>query len=232
MRLDRFVSRATGCSRRKARERIRAGRVDVDGAAVRDAGLAVGVDARVTCDDEALSLPGPVYLMLHKPCGLLSATRDAHQATVLSLLPDALAVRVHLVGRLDKETSGLLLLTDDGAWSHRITAPRQHCAKVYVAELAEPLIDAAERRLADGLVLRNDATPTLPARLQRLDDRRVRLSIDEGRYHQVRRMFAALGNHVVALHRERIGGLALDDRLAPGEWRALSQDERLAVFRQ
>ena len=204
----------------------------MDGDVVRDPGVAVAHDAAVTCDDTPLQLPGAQYLMLHKPCGLLSVTRDRVQPTVLSLLPPGLAARVHPVGRLDKDTSGLLLLTDDGDWSHRISSPRHHCAKVYVADLAEPLVADAEQRLADGILLRSETVPTRPAEVQRIADRRVRITVTEGRYHLVRRLFAALGNRVTALHRECIGGLRLDPRLAPGEWRELGADERHEVCKQ
>ena len=230
MRLDRFVSHAGSLSRNQARSLIRRGRVKVNGVQVRDAATQLGADAEVECAGERLLLPQKLYLMMHKPCGLLSATRDDHQATVLSLLPPELAVRVHLVGRLDKDTSGLLLLTDDGAWSHSITSPRRHCSKTYVAELAAPLVADAESRLAQGLMLRGEQRPTRPATLVRLTERRVRIGISEGRYHQVRRMFAALDNRVVGLHRESVGGLCLDPALAPGEWRALSEAERDAVL--
>ena len=230
MRLDGFVSKAAGVSRSQARTWIRRGEVRVDGQPVREAGYRLDADTRVSVGSEELSLPGGLYLMLHKPRGLLSATRDAHQQTVLSLLPDALAARVHLAGRLDKDTSGLLLLTDDGDWSHRITAPHSRCPKVYLADLAEPLTGDAESRLGQGLLLRSEQRPTRPAHLQRLEANRVRITIDEGRYHQVRRMFAALGNRVVALHRESIGGLSLDPSLDPGQWRPLSVRECDAVL--
>ena len=146
MRLDRFVSHASGCSRREAREHLRKGRVSVDGNLIRDPGFAVGGESRVVCDGARLQLPGALYLMMHKPCGVLSATRDRAQPTVLSLLPPDLASRVHLVGRLDKDTSGLLLLTDDGGWSHRISSPRHRCPKVYVADRAAPRRADAEAR--------------------------------------------------------------------------------------
>jgi len=230
LRLDRYVSKAAGLSRSEARSQIRRGRVSVDGVQVRNAALVLDENARVRFSGRVLASPGPVYLMLHKPCGLISATRDARQPTVLSLLPDELAARVHLVGRLDKDTSGLLLLSDDGAWSHRISAPGQHCPKVYLADLAQPLAGEAETRLADGIVLRNESAPTHPARLERLSDTRVRVTVTEGRYHLVRRLFAALGNRVTALHRERVGGLLLDPQLAVGQWRELDADERYAVF--
>lgn len=230
MRLDRFLSQASGLSRSQARAAIRGRRVTLDGCPVREPAAQLDESAEVRLDDVRLGLPHSLYLMLHKPRGLLSATRDAHQETVLSLLPHALARRVHLVGRLDKDTSGLLLLSDDGAWSHRIGSPRHHCVKVYLAELDQPLVADAEERLASGMHLRGEARVCAPARLQRLDERRVRISVTEGRYHLVRRLFAALGNHVLRLHRERIGGLALDPALPPGHWRTLTPDECEAVF--
>ena len=230
MRLDRFISQAAGLSRSQARALIRRGRVTVAGQSVRDAGFTLADGQAVELEGRAMVLPQSLYLMMHKPVGLLSATRDDQQATVLSLLPSPLAGRVHLVGRLDKDTSGLLLLTDDGAWSHRISSPRHHCAKTYVAELAEPLSSYAEESLVRGVQLRGEASPTRPAVVQRLGQRRVRVKITEGRYHQVRRMFAALGNRVTHLHRERVGGLELDAALAPGQWRALTEDEVKAVI--
>ena len=217
-------------SRSQARALIRRGRVTVAGQSVRDAGFTLADGQAVALEGRAMVLPQSLYLMMHKPVGLLSATRDDQQATVLSLLPSPLAGRLHLVGRLDKDTSGLLLLTDDGAWSHRISSPRHHCAKTYVAELAEPLSSYAEESLVRGVQLRGEASPTRPAVVQRLGQRRVRVKITEGRYHQVRRMFAALGNRVTHLHRERVGGLELDAALAPGQWRALTEDEVKAVI--
>jgi 16S rRNA pseudouridine516 synthase len=230
LRLDRFISQAAGVSRSQARALIRRGRVTVAGQSMRDAGFMLADGQAVALEGRAMVLPQSLYLMMHKPVGLLSATRDDQQATVLSLLPSPLAGRLHLVGRLDKDTSGLLLLTDDGAWSHRISSPRHHCAKTYVAELAEPLSSYAEESLVRGVQLRGEASPTRPAVVQRLGQRRVRVKITEGRYHQVRRMFAALGNRVTHLHRERVGGLELDAALAPGQWRALTEDEVKAVI--
>ncbi|MCB1800700.1 MAG: pseudouridine synthase [Gammaproteobacteria bacterium] len=230
MRLDRFVSQAAAISRSQARSAIRRGAVSVDGAQQRDAGHILAEGTQVTLAGRLLAMPQPHYLMLHKPCGLVSATRDAHQQTVLSLLPPELASRVHLVGRLDKDTSGLLLLTDDGAWSHTITSPARHCAKVYRAELAAPLTSAAITQLRSGVQLRSEARPTRPATVEPLAGQQVRITLSEGRYHQVRRMFAAVGNHVTALHREQIGGLVLDLQLAPGRWRPLSPAEKDAVL--
>jgi 16S rRNA pseudouridine516 synthase len=226
LRLERFVSQALGVSRREAKALIRAGEISIDGSVVRNAGSAIAGDVRVAHLGQAIELPGPLYLMLHKPQGVVSATRDSREPTVQSLLPERMARRVHPVGRLDKDTTGLLLFTDDGAWSHRITSPRHRCHKTYRATLAESLVDDAESRLAQGLMLRSETTLTRPAILQRLGDNDVLITVSEGRYHLVRRLFAALGNRVVTLHRESIGGLALDNSLAPGEWRVLSVEER------
>lgn len=225
MRLDRFVSQVTGGSRREARELIRQGRIALGDHVVRDTGAPVLAQI-VRLDGEVLTDIGPLYLMLHKPLGVIVATRDARQRTVLDLLPREIARRVHPVGRLDKQTSGLLLLTDDGSWSHRVASPRHRCGKVYRVRLADPLCADAEGRLAAGLVLRNESRPARPASIERLGEREVQVTVTEGRYHLVRRLFAALDNRVVGLHRERIGGLPLDPGLKPGEWRALSQAER------
>jgi 16S rRNA pseudouridine516 synthase len=230
MRLDRYVSHALGCSRSEARALIKQGAVRLPEKAKVNAASQIRAADRITLDGRPLSLPRPLYLMLHKPCGLLSATRDDRQATVLSVLPAELARRVHLAGRLDKDTSGLMLLSDDGDWTHRITSPRHRCAKVYRAELAEPLAEEAAQRLRQGLLLRGETRPTLAARVDRIDACRVLITVFEGRYHLVRRMFAAVGNHVVALHRERIGGLDLDTSLQPGEWRELTVQERTDVL--
>jgi len=230
MRLDRFVSRAAGVSRSQARAMIRCGRVGVAGSTIADVGHALAAAEAVELDGRPIMLPEAAYLMMNKPVGLLSARRDDHQATVLTLLPASLAGRVHIVGRLDKQTSGLLLLSDDGGWSHRISSPRHACPKDYLVELAEPLAADAEDRLAEGILLRGEPAISRPAELQRLAPKRVRITVTEGRYHLVRRLFAALGNRVTRLHREAVGGLALDPGLASGQWRVLSDHERLVVI--
>jgi 16S rRNA pseudouridine516 synthase len=135
------------------------------------------------------------------------------------------------IGRLDKDTSGLLLITDDGDFLHRVISPRHHVAKRYVVTLDRPLDGTEVETFASGaLMLESETTPLAPATLEILGERLARLTITEGRYHQVRRMFAAVGNHVTALHRDRIGTLGLPDELGPGEWRVLSQDEQGRIF--
>lgn len=225
MRLDRYVSQAAGLSRAAVRTLLRRGAVTVDGVVVKAADLQVPAGGRVELDGQALTLSGLRYFMLHKPAGVVCSTRDGDHATVLSLLDEPRRGLLHPVGRLDVDTTGLVLLTDDGTWSHGITSPRRHRDKVYRATLAEPLAADAAARFAAGLRLKGEEKPTLPAQLDILSPIEVRVTLHEGRYHQVKRMFAALGNRVVALHREAIGAVTLDPRLQPGEYRALRDDE-------
>jgi 16S rRNA pseudouridine516 synthase len=159
-------------------------------------------------------------LMLNKPAGYECSQRPSHHPSVLSLLPPPLRTRgVQPVGRLDADTTGLLLLTDDGALIHRLTSPKKHVPKVYVADCTEPVSDAQLDRLRQGVVLKDDPAPVRASQAERTGERQLRLTLTEGKYHQVKRMVAAVGNHVLALHRERFGELALPENLAPGQWR-------------
>ena len=225
LRLDQFIANATGLSRKDAKRAIARGAVSVQGRPCRDARHKVTEDAEVRLDGERLSLPGPRYLMMNKPAGVVSATTDSDHPTALDLLPSALARDLHIAGRLDRDTTGLLLLTSDGDWSHRITSPRRDCPKTYQVTLAEPLSAEAAEQLARGVRLRNEDTPTRPAQVRITGDHRIELTISEGRYHQVKRMLAAVGNRVVALHRTRIGPIHLDPDLAPGQYRPLTEPE-------
>ena len=183
-------------------------------------------------DGEPLDPPPGLLLMLHKPVGYTCSTKDPGRI-VHDLLPPRYRLRSPLlssVGRLDRETSGLLLFTDDGALLHRITSPRSKLSKVYEAALASDLRGDEKDVFASGtLMLESEQTPLLPAELDVVDARHARLTLHEGRYHQVRRMFAAVGNHVHALHRSRIGGLALDG-LPEGRWRMLDDGDRARLF--
>jgi 16S rRNA pseudouridine516 synthase len=247
MRLDRFLSRATGLSRSQAQRAIRAGEVRVDGLAERDPGAHVTAEADVEFEGASLAVPGPRYLMLHKPAGVVCATLDERHRTVIDLLdvpnaderhigrsrhPASRGTRasLHVAGRLDIDATGLVLITDDGEWSHRVTAPRHKFPKTYRVTLAEPLGERAAEHLARGVFLKEEKHRCLPAQIERITDTEVRFTITEGKYHQVKRMFAAVGNHVVRLHRERIGAVVLDPDLAEGESRPLSEEE-IASFR-
>lgn len=189
---------------------------------------------RIRLDGEPLDPPPGLVLMMHKPVGYTCSRKDPGRV-VFDLLPPRYRMRdpaLSTVGRLDRDTSGLLLFTDDGALLHRIISPRAHVTKIYEAELARDLRGDEAGLFASGrMMLESETEPLEPARLEVLGPRRARLAITEGRYHQVRRMFAAVGNHVETLHRASIGGLALDERLGPGAWRALAADEVAAIFR-
>ncbi|HET6782430.1 MAG TPA: 16S rRNA pseudouridine(516) synthase [Pseudoxanthomonas sp.] len=184
-------------------------------------------------DGEPLDPPQGLLIMLHKPVGYTCSTKDPGRI-VYDLLPPRYRLRSPLlssVGRLDRDTSGLLLFTDDGALLHKIVSPKSKLSKVYEATLANDLRgDEAEIFASGTLMLESEQTPLLPADMEIIDPQRVRLTLHEGRYHQVRRMFAAVGNHVEALHRSRIGGLGLGN-LPSGEWRPLDDAARAELFK-
>lgn len=188
--------------------------------------------ADIRFDGEPLDPPIGLTLMLHKPLGVTCSTRDVGRV-VYDLLPERFALRspnLSTVGRLDRETSGLLLFTDDGALLHRIISPKARVPKVYEAKLAQDLRGDEGAMFASGtLMLENENTPLAPATLEVIEPRLARLTVIEGRYHQVRRMFAAAGNHVESLHRVSIGALTLGD-LPAGEWRAMDANDIAQVF--
>ena len=231
VRLDRLLSNLGYCSRREVALCLREGWVRaIDGRPLRpDSAVEHG---EILFDDQPLDLPQGLLLMLHKPVGYTCSTKDAGRL-VYDLLPPRFRLRDPLlstVGRLDRDTSGLLLFTDDGALLHRIISPKSNLPKVYEATLAQPLRGDEAALFASGtLLLESETVPLKPAVLEALDATHARLAITEGRYHQVRRMFAATGNHVEALHRSRVGGLGLGD-LAPGEWRILDATDRAALL--
>lgn len=233
MRLDRFLAETTELTRSLAKRALSRGEVTVNGEIEKKGARHLAAADRVTWNGAPLALVGLRYVMLHKPTGVECTARRGLYPRAVDLIDLPKAERLQPVGRLDVDTTGLLLLSDDGQWSHRVTAPRRACPKVYLASLARPLEGAeAERAVAafaEGLELEGDEAPTRPAELTLLDAQRARLVVTEGRYHQVRRMFAAIGNHVEALHRESVGPLSLDAGLAPGEWRELSEAE-VALF--
>ncbi|XKE47335.1 pseudouridine synthase [Halomonas organivorans] len=233
MRLDRFLAETTELTRGLAKKALGRGEVRVNGEVEKQGARHVGEADRVTWNEVPLALVGVRHIMLHKPAGVECTARRGLYPRAVDLIDLPKAERLQPVGRLDVETTGLLLLTDDGQWSHRVTSPRRACAKVYLATLARPLegdaADGAKAAFAKGIRLEGEEVPTRPAELTLLDARHARLTITEGRYHQVRRMFAAVGNHVEALHRESVGPLVLDADLAPGEWRELD-DAEVAAF--
>lgn len=231
MKLLRLIANLGYGSRRDVAALFRAGLVTDRGGNVLDEAARIDA-AAVLVDGEPLDPPPGLALMLHKPVGYTCSTRDAGRL-VYDLLPPRFRLRDPLlssVGRLDRDTSGLLLMTDDGGLLHRIISPRSSIPKCYEAQLAQDLRGDEAALFASGtLMLESEKTPLLPAQLTPLDPRRARLVLHEGRYHQVRRMFAATGNHVVALHRVSIGQLELDG-LEAGRWRALDAGDLDRVF--
>ena len=237
MRLDRLLSNLGYGSRKEMHGLVAAREVTLDGAPRIDASarVAIGPDLpqRMRILGQPIDPPPPMVVMLHKPVGVVCSHKEAGRR-IYDLLPPRWRVRdpgLSSVGRLDKDTSGLLLITDNGDFLHRVISPRRHVQKSYLAELDRPLNGTEEDAFASGtLMLEGEEKPLLPAILEPLGERRARLIIEEGRYHQVRRMFAAMGNHVTALHRDRIGGLALPDDLAAGDHRVLAAEEAEKVF--
>jgi 16S rRNA pseudouridine516 synthase len=237
LRLDRLLSNLGYGSRREVQQMARAGLVTLDGAAIEDADRRIAVTSdlsgRMRINGKPLDPPPGLTLMLHKPLGVTCSHKEAGPL-VYDLLPPRWRRRdppLSTIGRLDKETSGLLLLTDDGGLLHRIISPRANVSKRYHVTLARPLRgDEAEVFASGTLLLEGEDKPLLPVQMETLSSTSAFVTLTEGRYHQVRRMFAALGNHVEALHRDRIGDLALPIDLAPGQYRALDDTDLTFVL--
>ncbi|MFC3912453.1 16S rRNA pseudouridine(516) synthase RsuA [Pseudaeromonas sharmana] len=229
MRLDRFLTESLGISRSQAGKLIRAAEVLVNQLPVRNAAHHITEADTVEVAGQQLQIMGPRYFMLHKPEGYVCSNEDPDHPTVFFLLDEPAIGKLHCVGRLDLDTTGLVLLTDDGQWSHRITSPRRECAKTYRVWLADPVAADTAAQFAAGVQLRGEKNLTRPAELQLVSDTEALLTIHEGKYHQVKRMFAAVGNKVVRLHREQIGAVSLDPQLAPGDYRLLTREE-IAAF--
>lgn len=235
MKLLKLIANLGYGSRKQVSAMFREGRITNADGEVLYADDELGVHAThdsVRIDDEPLDPPQGLLLMLHKPPGYVCSTKDKGRL-IYDLLPPRYRLRdpvLSTVGRLDRDTSGLLLLTDDGALLHRIISPKSELPKVYEATLAEPLRGDEGGLFASGkMMLESEQKPLLPAELEVLALQRARLTLHEGRYHQVRRMFAAVGNHVLELHRVSVGGLSLDD-LPEGEWRALDGEGVSRIF--
>ena len=229
MRLDRFICESTSLTRSLAKKALHRGDITVDGDIVKDSGFKVTDKMCVCLEGERIELIGARYIMLNKPVDTICSTIDEVYPSVLSLLDITKAETLHIAGRLDADTTGLVLITCDGQWSHKITSPKKDCGKRYLVQLAEPVDASLVEVFAAGVELRNEDEPTKPAILDIIDAHQVRLTISEGKYHQVKRMFAAVGNRVVGLHREAIGDIELDADLALGEWRYLTPEEIASI---
>ena len=227
-RLQKLIAAAGLCSRRTAEEWIAAGRVRVNGETA-TVGQSADPETDTICVDGVPVTPPErrVYLMLNKPEGVVSASTDKRDTTVVDLIGDAYPRReLFPVGRLDKTSTGFVLLTDDGTFAHDILAPRRHVSKTYTVVIDTPLTEEMKAGFAAGVTLA-DGTALSPAEASALtpDGLTVRVLLRQGVYHQIKRMFGVYGAGVNALHRDAIGGLALDESLAPGQWRELTADE-------
>ena len=226
MRLDRLIAESGVLSRSQAGKAVREGRVTVNGIIVKRP------EQKVMENSDVISLDGAVlgyqakhYYLMDKPTGVITAARDPKQKTVLELFPQEVQNQgIFPVGRLDKDTSGLLLFTDDGDFAHRVISPKSGVWKTYEAQIEGELSSADVQMFADGILLK-DGTLCLPAKLQLLGPGRCLVTVQEGKYHQVRRMLAAAGKPVKTLRRLSVGGLRLDDGSVPGTWRPLREDE-------
>jgi 16S rRNA pseudouridine516 synthase len=226
MRVDRFLSNLPRFNRKQVRLLLVERRIKVDGQIVSDPHFDVREFSRVECDDEVLQAGKPPrYFMLHKPPGCVSATSDPQHPTVLDLINELDKHELHIAGRLDFNTTGLMLITNDGSWSRRLTQPQTKLPKIYYVETEQEIGPEYAQTFAQGLYFAFEDLTTQPAELLVLGPKRARLSIVEGRYHQVKRMFGHFDNKVLRLHRERMGPLVLDDTLEPGQYRALTDEE-------
>ncbi|MBB5745111.1 pseudouridine synthase [Brevundimonas variabilis] len=236
-RVDKLLGSMGYGSRSEIARLGKVGGIVLDGVDLKDVSKRIAITpdlaTRMEIDGRPLDPPPGLVIMLNKPLGMTCSHKE-DGALVYEVLPERWRRRdpaISTIGRLDKQTSGLLLLTDDGDLLHRVISPKRHVAKVYRATLARPLVGTeGDLFAAGGLVLEGEAKPLAPAALEVLSETEARLTVTEGRYHMVRRMFAAVGNHVEALHRERVGGLSLPDDLAPGTWRLLTGAETESLF--
>ena len=225
MRLDKLVSSSTVFTRSQAKVVIRKGKVKVDGEIVKNPAQHINDDAFVEYMGVSIKKVALRYLMFNKPVGVVCANKDKDHQTIFDSLFLPNAESLHVAGRLDIDTTGLVLITDDGQWLHRITSPKHAHQKTYLVELDEPMTEKQIRVLENGVQLKDEKDRCQPALLDKLSETNIRLKITEGKYHQVKRMMAAVGNHVVKLHREQVAHIKLDDNLEEGQWRELTEAE-------
>ncbi len=223
MRLDKYLCKSTDLTKHEAVERIHNGVVMVNSETVRDESTQVHESNSILLNGDRLKLREFRYLLMHKPAGTICSNIDEFYPSLFNLIEIAKSSELHIAGRLDADTTGLVLITDDGRWSFNITQPNKSCKKVYRVTLSRDVKDDVADKFKAGVQLQGEPTPTRPAELKILSSKQVLLTITEGKFHQVKRMFAAVGNRVVALHREQIGNVCLD--VEEGQWRYLTQAE-------
>ncbi|GGK69912.1 pseudouridine synthase [Amphritea balenae] len=227
MRLDKFVCKSTEFTKHEAVRLIQAGEIIVNGKAITNESAQVHENNKITLHGEALKSRAFRYILLHKPANTICSNIDEHYPSLFNCLDVEKQAELHVVGRLDVDTTGLVLITDDGRWSFGVTNPAGHCSKVYRVGLSRPVAEEVVSLFAEGIRLQGEAQLTLPAQLEVINSKEVLLTLTQGKFHQVKRMFAAVGNRVVSLKREKIGNISLD--VAVGEWRYLTDAEVISV---
>ncbi|MGL5359957.1 MAG: pseudouridine synthase [Shewanella sp.] len=228
-RLDRFLCAKLQIPRKSVRELLLSGRVRVDGAIAKDLDLQIDEFTKVQCDEQLLQSNTPSYVMLHKPVGVVSATQDAQHPTALDLLDAKVRGGLHIAGRLDLNSSGLLLLTNDSRWSQALMSPQHKVDKLYRVTLANPLTADYIAAFAQGMYFGFEDIVTQPAKLEIVSEYVAEVTLKEGKYHQIKRMFGRFRNPVVDLHRISIGQIVLDASLKPGQSRTLTPQEVASI---
>lgn len=224
-RLDRFLSQRLSINMRDVKPMLAQARIAVDGQIATSCDQKINTFSHIKVDGQDVQRNSPRYIMLNKPAGVISATRDPKHTTAIQLLDETLSADLHIVGRLDRSSTGLLLLTNDSRWSQALMAPDVKVEKVYIVELADPLEPHYFEAFARGIHFPFEDIVTRPALLEQLSEKRARVTLTEGRYHQIKRMFGHFRNRVVQLHRTSIGHITLDESLQAGSWRPLSKCE-------
>jgi len=233
MRLDKFICKSTELTRTEAKKLLKSGEVKVNGEVIKNPATQVHENNTITLDngasEQTLSARKSRYIMMHKPQDTICSNVDEIYPSILHYIEVDKAFDLHIAGRLDADTTGLVLITDDGRWSHNIISPKKDCAKTYRVWLRDLIPEEKQITLIEhfnqGIQLQGEKTLTKPAILEIITKEEVLLTITEGKYHQVKRMFAAIGNKVVGLHREKIGEVILDAELELGQWRYLTEQE-------
>ena len=229
MRLDKYISNATDLSRSLVKRLIKAEQVTIDDQIAISGAQKISPVQIVAIEGSPIIAPGKRYFMMNKPQGVVSANKDKFNPTALSLIYEHRSEQLQIAGRLDIDTTGLLLITDDGQWNHRLTSPQSDCKKTYAVELTNPVEENYAKRLSVGIALEGEKRRCLPASMEVINTHHIHLTISEGKYHQVKRMMEALGNQVKSLHRFKIGDIVLDPSLEPGDYRALSDTEVASI---
>ena len=224
MRLDKFICKSTELSRTEAKKILKMGKVLVNDQIIKDPSIQVHENNCISIEGQVLIARSSRYIILHKPVDTICSNIDEIYPSLLHLITVDRAFDMHIAGRLEADTTGLVLITDDGRWSHNIISPKKQCEKVYRVWLRDPLKAETPQQFIDGVQLQGEIGLTRPAKLAKVADKEVLLTITEGKYHQVKRMFAAVGNKVVGLHREQIGPIKLAN-LPLSQWRYLTDDE-------